>query len=50
MKENVMASNYGVIRGKSFDIAIEMTGADAYKQTIIENGEIGVEFYERLKK
>ena len=50
IKENVMASNYGVIRGKSFDIAIEMTGADAYKQTIIENGEIGVEFYERLKK
>lgn len=49
--ENVVASTYGSIRGKSFDIAIEMTGTDAFKQTISETtGEIGVEFYQRLKK
>ncbi len=50
IKENVIASTYSSIRGKSFDIAIEMTGTDAYKQTLTENGETGVEFYERLKK
>ncbi len=49
--ENVVVSTYGSIRGKSFDIAIEMTGTDAFKQTISETtGEIGVEFYQRLKK
>ena len=49
--ENVVASTYGSVRGKSFDIAIEMTGKDEFKQTISEtNGEIGVEFYQRLKK
>jgi len=51
IKENVTASTYYQIRGKSFDIDIEMTGTDEFKQTITEaNGDKGVEFYQRLKK
>lgn len=51
VKENVTASTYHQIRGKSFDIDIEMKGTDEFKQTLINsNGEIGVEVYQRLKK
>jgi hypothetical protein len=49
--ENVEASTYYQIRGKSFDIAIEMNGSDEFTQTITEtNGDKGVEVYHRLKK
>lgn len=51
VKENVTASNFYQIRGKSFDIDIEMTGTDEFKQTITEtDGSKGVEIYQRLKK
>lgn len=51
VKENVAASTYHQIRGKSFDIDIEMKGTDEFKQTLINsNGDIGVEVYQRLKK
>lgn len=51
VKENVEASTYYQVRGKSFDIDIELTGADEFKQTITEsNGDKGVEIYQRLKK
>ncbi len=51
VKENVEASNYYQVRGKSFDIDIELTGTDEFKQTITEsNGDKGVEIYQRLKK
>ena len=51
LKENVTASNYYQIRGKSFDIDIVMNGTDEFKQTLIEpNGDTGVEIYQRLKK
>ncbi len=49
--ENVEASTYYEIRGKNFDIAIEMNGSDEFTQTITEaNGDKGVELYRRLKK
>ena len=51
VKENVTASAYSQIRGKSFDIDIEMNGADAVKQTITDaDGSKAIEFYQRLKK
>ena len=51
VKENVSVSTYYQARGKSFDIDIEMNGADEFKQTITEsNGDKGVEVYQRLKK
>jgi hypothetical protein len=50
IKENVQASTYSAINGKSFDIDIEMNGDDEYKQIIKEaNGEIGIEVYQRIK-
>ncbi len=50
VKENVQASTYYQIKGKSFDIDIEMNGADAYKQTITNaDGSKDVELYQRLK-
>ncbi len=51
VKENVEASTYYQVRGKIFDIDIELTGADEFKQTITEsNGDKGVEIYQRVKK
>ena len=51
VKENVIASTYSQIRGKSFDIDIEMSGTDEFKQIITDpNGDKNVEVYQRLKK
>ncbi len=50
-KENVATSTYYEVRGKSFDLDIEMNGTDAFKQTItFPDGMKEVEFYRRLKK
>ena len=50
IKENVQASTYSALTGKSFDINIEMNGDDEYKQIINEaNGDISVEVYQRIK-
>lgn len=51
VKETDLNSTYSIIAGNSFDIDIEMTGTDQYKQTLTNaDGTIGVEYYERLKK
>ena len=51
IKEHVDASNYSQIRGQDVELAIEMTGTDEYKQTIIwTDGTKGVEIYKRVKK
>jgi hypothetical protein len=51
VKENVSTSTYYQVRGKSFDLDIEMMGADGYKQTITDTAGVkGVEIYQRLKK
>lgn len=51
VRENVQASTYYQIRGKNFDIDIEVKGADEFQQTITEtNGVKNVEVYQRLKK
>jgi hypothetical protein len=51
VKESMIASTFYEVRGKDFDIDIEMTGRDKFKQTInAPDGGKSVEFYERLKK
>jgi hypothetical protein len=51
MKETDLNSTYSIIAGQTFNIDIEMTGTDNYKQTITQpDGTKSVEFYERLKK
>ena len=51
LKETVSASTYYQARGRSFDIDIEMTGTDEFKQTITNaDGSKDVEFYQRIKK
>jgi hypothetical protein len=51
MKETDLNSTYAIIAGQSFNIDIEMTGTDNYKQTITQpDGSKSVELYERLKK
>jgi hypothetical protein len=51
VKENVNVSTYFELREKSFDIDIEMTGTDEFKQTITEaNGVKHIEMYQRLKQ
>ena len=51
VKESVSASNYYQVRGKSFDIDIEMNGTDEFTQTITNtDGSKDVELYQRLKK
>ena len=51
MKETDLNSTYAIIAGQSFDIDIEMTGTDNYKQTINQpDGSKSVEYYERVKK
>jgi hypothetical protein len=51
IKETDLNSTYSIIAGQSFDIDLEMTGTDNYKQTINNaDGSKSVEYYERLKK
>jgi hypothetical protein len=51
VKEQVTATTYSQIRGKKFDIDIEMNGTDEFKQTITgENGQKDIEIYQRMKK
>ena len=51
MKETDLNSTYSIIAGQTFNIDIEMTGTDNYKQTITNaDGSRSVEYYERLKK
>jgi hypothetical protein len=51
MKETDLNSTYSIIAGQSFNVDIEMMGANNYKQTITNaDGSKGVEYYERLKK
>jgi len=51
MKETDLNSTFSIIAGQSFDIAIDMSGSDNYKQTITNsNGSKSVEFYERVKR
>lgn len=51
VNEHVLASTYSQLRGKSFDIDIEMNGTDEFKQTITnDDGTKSVELYQRLKK
>ncbi|MDQ2718525.1 MAG: hypothetical protein M3Z26_02005 [Bacteroidota bacterium] len=51
IKETDLNSTYSINAGQSFDIDIEMTGKDKYKQTISgTDGSKSVEYYERLKK
>lgn len=50
MKETDLNSTYQIIAGQSFDVDVEITGADNYKQTIsYPDGSKSVEYYERLK-
>ena len=51
IKETDLNSTYSIIAGQTFDIDIEMTGTDHYKQIITNaDGSKSVEYYERLKK
>jgi hypothetical protein len=50
IKETDLNSTYSIIAGQSFNIDIEMTGTDHYKQTITNSDRTkSVEYYERLK-
>jgi hypothetical protein len=47
----MIASTYSQVRGHDFDIDIELSGNDKFKQTIdMRDGSKSVELYERLKK
>ncbi len=51
VKEKGMASTYSVVAGHDFDIDVEMSGNDAFRQTITNaDGVKMVEEYERVKK
>jgi hypothetical protein len=51
VKESMVASTFYDVRGKDFDIDVEMTGNDKFKQTMNNSdGSRSVELYERLKK
>ena len=51
IKESVTASTYSEQKGQNYDLAIEMTSTDEYKQTITSaDGTKYVEFYQRVKK
>ncbi len=51
IRETDLNSTYSIIAGNSFDIDIEWTGTDHFKQTLQNaDGTTGVEYYERLKK
>lgn len=49
--EKATESTYAEVRGHDFAIALEMDGADAFKQTITnKDSSVQVEYYKRLKK
>lgn len=51
IKETDLNSTYSIIAGNTFDVDIEMTGPDQYRQTLTNaDGTTGVEYYERVKK
>ena len=51
LKEYMTASTYYQVRGKDFDIDIEMIGKDEFKQTMNNSdGSKNVEVYKRMKK
>ena len=51
VKESMIASTFSDVRGHDFDIDIELTGNDKFKQTMdVGGGSKSVELYERLKK
>lgn len=51
LKESMIASTFYQVRGRDFDIDIEMKGTDEFTQTIKNtDGSKGVEIYQRLKK
>lgn len=51
MKETDLNATYSIVAGQSFNIDIEITGPDNYKQTITQpDSAKSVEYYERLKK
>ena len=52
LKEHVAVSSYYQLRLQDINIAIEMNGAEAFKQTIVnkEDSSMSVETYSRLKK
>ena len=51
VKESMIASNSYQVRGNTFDIDIELNGADGFTQTINNtDGSKAVETYERLRK
>lgn len=48
--ESMMSSNYYQVRGKNFNIDIELKGTDEFKQTMtLPDSTISVEVYQRLK-
>ncbi|CAN5537478.1 hypothetical protein BH11BAC3_BH11BAC3_26130 [soil metagenome] len=51
VKESMIASTYGEVKGHDFDITIEMMGNEGFKQ-MMDNSDStkSVEIYERLKK
>ncbi len=51
IKETDLNSTYSIIAGQTFNVNIEMSGTNNYKQTINNsNGTKSVEYYERLKQ
>lgn len=51
LKETDLNSSYAIVPGQTFDIEVEMMGADKYKQTLPNSdGSRNVEVYERMKK
>lgn len=51
IEETDLNSSSSIIAGHSFNVKIQMDGADKYSQTILNgDGTTGLEHYERLKK
>ena len=51
IKESMMESTFAEVRGHDFDIEIELTGKDAFKQTIANSdGTKSIEYYKRMVK
>ena len=47
--ETMMNSTFLSTKGKTYDVAIEMNGRNAYRQTItFANGDRSIEYYERI--
>jgi hypothetical protein len=48
-KETMMNSTFLSTKGKAYDVAVEMKGRNAYRQTItFANGDRSIEYYERI--